>query len=77
MTVAIVLDNKIVSAPNIQSEINDQGVIEGSFTNEQANDRKPGHDTEGNEGSARQNPGLMRMDAYGQCGQELRRRNYM
>lgn len=35
---AIVLDNKVVSAPNINSEINDQGVIEGSFTNQQASD---------------------------------------
>lgn len=35
---AIVLDNKVVSAPNIKSQITDQGVIEGSFTNEQAND---------------------------------------
>lgn len=35
---AIVLDNKVVSAPNINSEINDQGVIEGSFTQQQASD---------------------------------------
>ncbi len=35
---AIVLDNKVVSAPNINSEINDSGVIEGSFTPQQAND---------------------------------------
>ena len=35
---AIVLDNKVVSAPNIKSQITDQGVIEGSFTNDQAND---------------------------------------
>jgi preprotein translocase subunit SecD len=35
---AIVLDNKVVSAPTINSKIEDQGVIEGSFTNEQASD---------------------------------------
>ena len=35
---AIVLDNKIVSAPNIHSQITDEGVIEGSFTNQQASD---------------------------------------
>jgi preprotein translocase subunit SecD len=35
---AIVLDNKIVSAPVINSRIDDQGVIEGSFTTQQAAD---------------------------------------
>lgn len=35
---AIVLDNKIVSAPNIKSQITDEGVIEGSFTQQQAAD---------------------------------------
>lgn len=35
---AIVLDNRVVSAPNIHSQINDQGVIEGSFTNQAASD---------------------------------------
>lgn len=35
---AIVLDNKVVSAPKINSRIDDQGVIEGSFTNQQASD---------------------------------------
>ncbi|HEX9162869.1 MAG TPA: protein translocase subunit SecD [Thermoanaerobaculia bacterium] len=35
---AIVLDNRVVSAPVINSQINDQGVIEGSFTNQQASD---------------------------------------
>ena len=35
---AIVLDNKVVSAPVINSQINDQGVIEGSFTTQQAAD---------------------------------------
>jgi preprotein translocase subunit SecD len=35
---AIVLDNKVVSAPKINSKIEDQGVIEGSFTNQQASD---------------------------------------
>ena len=35
---AIVLDQRVVSAPVINSEISDQGVIEGSFTNEQAAD---------------------------------------
>jgi preprotein translocase subunit SecD len=35
---AIVLDNKVVSAPNINSQINDEGVIEGTFTNQQASD---------------------------------------
>jgi preprotein translocase subunit SecD len=35
---AIVLDNKVVSAPTINGKIEDQGVIEGSFTNQQASD---------------------------------------
>ena len=35
---AIVLDNKVVSAPRINSKIEDQGVIEGNFTTQQAAD---------------------------------------
>jgi len=35
---AIVLDSKVVSAPRINSQINDQGVIEGNFTTQQASD---------------------------------------
>ena len=35
---AIVLDNKVVSAPNIKNRIEDQGVIEGNFTTQQAAD---------------------------------------
>ncbi|HEX6160122.1 MAG TPA: protein translocase subunit SecD, partial [Thermoanaerobaculia bacterium] len=35
---AIVLDNKIVSAPTIQSEISDQGQITGQFTQQSASD---------------------------------------
>ena len=35
---AIVLDNKVVSAPSIKSRIDDQGVIEGTFTSQQAAD---------------------------------------
>jgi preprotein translocase subunit SecD len=35
---AIVLDNRVVSAPVINSQITDQGVIEGSFTTQQAAD---------------------------------------
>jgi preprotein translocase subunit SecD len=35
---AIVLDNKVMSAPNIKSKIEDQGVIEGQFTQQQAAD---------------------------------------
>ncbi|HEY4640430.1 MAG TPA: protein translocase subunit SecD [Thermoanaerobaculia bacterium] len=35
---AIVLDNKVMSAPNIKSKIEDQGVIEGNFTQQQAAD---------------------------------------
>lgn len=37
-SLAIVLDNKIVSAPNINSRIDDEGVIEGRFTQQQASD---------------------------------------
>ena len=35
---AIVLDNRVQSAPNIKDRITEQGVIEGSFTAEEAND---------------------------------------
>src|SRR5207253_236554 len=35
---AIVLDNKVVSAPVINSQIQDQGVIEGTFTTQRAAD---------------------------------------
>ena len=35
---AIVLDNKVVSAPNIESRIDDQGTITGTFTQQQAAD---------------------------------------
>jgi preprotein translocase subunit SecD len=35
---AIVLDNKVVSAPNIESAISGEGVIQGSFTQQQASD---------------------------------------
>jgi preprotein translocase subunit SecD len=35
---AIVLDNRVVSAPNIESQITGEGVIEGSFTQQQASD---------------------------------------
>ncbi|MDQ3281794.1 MAG: protein translocase subunit SecD [Acidobacteriota bacterium] len=35
---AIVLDNKVISAPNIKSQIDGDGVIEGSFTQQQASD---------------------------------------
>ncbi len=35
---AIVLDNRVVSAPNIISRIDDRGTIEGTFTNQQAGD---------------------------------------
>jgi preprotein translocase subunit SecD len=35
---AIVLDNKVVSAPVINSQINESGVIEGNFTQQQAAD---------------------------------------
>jgi len=36
--IAIVLDNKIQSAPVVKSRIEDQGVIEGTFTPQQASD---------------------------------------
>jgi preprotein translocase subunit SecD len=35
---AIVLDNRVVSAPNIHSEITSDGVIEGQFTQQEASD---------------------------------------
>jgi len=35
---AIVLDNRVQSAPNIKDRITEQGVIEGSFSPEEAND---------------------------------------
>lgn len=35
---AIILDNRVQSAPNIKDRIEDQGVIEGTFTPEEAND---------------------------------------
>ncbi|HUR80512.1 MAG TPA: protein translocase subunit SecD [Thermoanaerobaculia bacterium] len=35
---AIILDNKVVSAPRINSQIDGEGVIEGSFTQQQASD---------------------------------------
>jgi preprotein translocase subunit SecD len=35
---AIVLDNRVVSAPNINSRIDDRGTIEGNFTSQQAGD---------------------------------------
>ena len=35
---AIVLDNKVVSAPRINSRIDDQGIIEGQFTQQRAAD---------------------------------------
>lgn len=35
---AIVLDNRVVSAPTINSQITGEGVIEGSFTQQQASD---------------------------------------
>ena len=35
---AIVLDNKVVSAPVVKNRIDDQGVIEGNFTTQQAAD---------------------------------------
>ena len=35
---AVVLDNKVLTAPVIQGQINDQGVIKGNFTNEEATD---------------------------------------
>jgi preprotein translocase subunit SecD len=36
--IAIVLDNKVMSAPNVKTKIEDQGVIEGTFSNQQASD---------------------------------------
>ncbi len=35
---AIILDNRVQSAPRINERITDQGVIQGSFTAEEAND---------------------------------------
>ena len=35
---AIVLDNRVYSAPNINSRIDAEGIIEGSFTNQEAGD---------------------------------------
>ncbi|HXI12276.1 MAG TPA: protein translocase subunit SecD [Thermoanaerobaculia bacterium] len=35
---AIVLDNKVKSAPNINSQIEDQGIIEGRFTQQESSD---------------------------------------
>jgi preprotein translocase subunit SecD len=35
---AIVLDNKVITAPSINSQINDSGIIEGGFTQESAKD---------------------------------------
>lgn len=35
---AIVLDNRVISAPTIKSQINDQGMIEGGFTEQSASD---------------------------------------
>jgi len=35
---AIILDNRVQSAPRINERISDQGVIQGSFTQEEAND---------------------------------------
>ena len=35
---AIVLDNRVYSAPNINSRIDAEGIIEGSFTNQEAAD---------------------------------------
>jgi preprotein translocase subunit SecD len=37
-SLAIVLDNKVVSAPNIESEIEDKGQIKGNFTQQSAAD---------------------------------------
>lgn len=37
-SLAIVLDNKVVSAPNIEEEINDKGQITGNFTQQSASD---------------------------------------
>ena len=35
---AIVLDNRVVSAPRIESRIDDEGRIHGNFTNQEAQD---------------------------------------
>jgi preprotein translocase subunit SecD len=35
---AIVLDNRVISAPSIKDQINDQGIIEGGFTEQSASD---------------------------------------
>ena len=35
---AIILDNRVVSAPVLQGQINDQGIIRGSFTQEEVTD---------------------------------------
>jgi preprotein translocase subunit SecD len=35
---AIVLDNKVITAPSINTQINDSGIIEGGFTQESAKD---------------------------------------
>jgi preprotein translocase subunit SecD len=35
---AIVLDNRVYSAPNINSRIDNEGIIQGSFTNQEAGD---------------------------------------
>ncbi|HEX3091991.1 MAG TPA: protein translocase subunit SecD [Candidatus Angelobacter sp.] len=35
---AIVLDNRVITAPSINSQINDSGIIEGGFTQESAKD---------------------------------------
>jgi preprotein translocase subunit SecD len=35
---AIVLDNRVFSAPNINSRIDNEGIIQGSFTNQEASD---------------------------------------
>jgi preprotein translocase subunit SecD len=35
---AIVLDNRVITAPSINSQINDSGIIEGGFTTESAKD---------------------------------------
>jgi preprotein translocase subunit SecD len=35
---AIILDNRVQSAPRINDRISDQGIIQGSFTSEEAND---------------------------------------
>jgi preprotein translocase subunit SecD len=37
-SLAIVLDNRVYSAPNINSRIDNEGIIEGNFTNQEAGD---------------------------------------